>query len=188
MHLTFGFKARTGIAFLKWLVDEAQQDVRLRHELPLSFSDEPAEVREARLRDAVNRIGDILLSHLRDPGTISSFIEHCVVSDRNVHPFRFPMQLFEASGTEMRLNRFTRPARQRTIVREDADGRTILSVWGNIFAFSKAARPLIDFIVSRTEFGFEEALARAGELTVDGVREVLNCLLREGILDGTRDG
>ena len=188
LHLTFGFKARTGIAFLRWLIDESQQDVRLRHELPLSFADEPADVREERLRHYVERIGDILLSRLRDRDTIPSFIEHCIVSDRDVHPFKFPVQLLDAPGTKMDLRRFSRPARQRAAVNEDADGNIILSVWGNIFSFPKASKPLIELIVSRTAFGYEDALANAGELTEDGLWEVLNSLLREGILDGASGG
>ena len=188
MHLTFGFRARTGIAFLRWLVDEVQNDVRLRHELPLSFADEAAEVREARLRDFVNQVGDIFLSRLRDKETLSSFEEHCLVSDRGVHAFQFPLQLLEHPGAEMNLRRFSRPAWQRVAVSEDADGHTIATVWGNIFSFPKAARPLIDFIFSRTEFEYGEAFAHAGELTEDGVWSVLNSLLRERIVDGAQAG
>lgn len=184
MHVTFGMKARTGIDFLKWLVDECRDDVRLRHELPLSFADEPAELRDARLREHVAALGDIFLSRLHAGETIPSFVRHCVVSDRDVRPFKFPTQLLEAPGTQMQVRRFSRPARQRAVLSDGpTEEKVALSVWGNIFYFPRASRQLIEFIVSRTEFGYDDALAHAGELTEQGVWDVLNPLLQEGILD-----
>ena len=181
MHITFGFKARTGIDFLRWLVDEAVDDVRLRHELPLSFADEPQ--REERLREHVDRIGNVLAARLKDRDTIQAFIEHCVVNDRDVLPFKFPTQLLQAPGAELAVRRFSRPARQRVVLRDGPDGKVAMSVWGNIFYFARNAQPLLEFIVSQTSFGYDDARAHAGELTEQGVWDVLNPLLREGILD-----
>jgi ribosomal protein L16 Arg81 hydroxylase len=99
LHLTFAVKARTGIDFLTWLADQLRSDVRFRHELPLSFADEPADVRATRLREHVTRLREILDSRLRDDATIQSFIEHCAISDGDVRRFDFPAQLLEAPAT-----------------------------------------------------------------------------------------
>ena len=185
MHLTFGLKARTGIDFLTWLMDELRQDVRFRQELPLSFADESAELRESRLRKHVAKLESLLRSRLRDDATVQSFAEHCVVSDSDARPFKFPAQLVEAPAAQLELRHFSRPAHQRFIL-SDNDGKVALSVWGNLFYFPKNTKPLIEFIVSRTAFSYDEALAHAGKLTEQGVRDVLNPLLREGILEGSQ--
>lgn len=189
LHLTFGVTARTGIDFLKWLVDEVRNDIRVRHELPLSFADESAELRETRLREHAARLGDILLSRLHERETIPSFIEHCVVSDSASRAFKFPAQLLESPGTELEVRRFSRPAHQRVLLSDGpTEDRITLIVWGNIFYFRSAAKSLIELIVSRTTFTFEDAMAHAGELTEQGVWDVLNPLLREGILEAVSTG
>lgn len=185
LHLTFGLKARTGIDFLSWLVEEAQTDISLRHELPLTFSDEPAAVREERLREHVAKLADAFMPRFHEARTIRSFVQHCVVSDSDVRQFKFPTQLLEAPGTQLGVRRFSRPARQRVVLNDGPDaGKIEMSVWGNIFYFPESAKPLIEFIVSRTEFAYDDALAHAGEMTEQAVWDVLNPLLQEGILDG----
>ena len=184
MHLSLVMAARTGLDFLAWLADELRNDVRFRHELPLSFPDEAADVRDARLREHVARLGDALAPRFRDEETIQSFIRHCVLADRDVRRFKFPAQLFEAPGTQLDVRHFSRPARQRfVLLDEPADDKIALSVWGRTLRFPKSAKPLIEFIVSRTRFAYEEARAHAGALTDEGIREVLDPLLRDGILD-----
>jgi ribosomal protein L16 Arg81 hydroxylase len=184
MHLSLVMAARTGIDFLTWLIDELRSDVRFRHELPLSFSDEAADVRETRLREPVARLGDVLLSRFRDEETIRSFIRHCVVSDRDVRRFKFPAQLFEAPGAQLHMRHFSRPARQRFVLHDGpTEDKITLRVWGHTLPFPKSAKPLIEFIVSRTAFAYEEAQTHAGELTEEGIWEVLDALLREGIVD-----
>lgn len=184
LQLTVGMDARTGLDFMNWLMEELRRDVRFRHELPLSFSVEAEELRERRVREHVARLGDLLLSRFRDPATIERFLEHCVLADRDVGRFKFPAQLLEAPATQGQVRRFSRPARQRFLLSDrHADGRVVLSVWGRRLEFPRTARPLIDFIVSRTGFEYQDALAHAGELTEQGVRDVLDPLVREGILD-----
>ncbi|MFL6246586.1 MAG: JmjC domain-containing protein [Thermoanaerobaculia bacterium] len=184
LHLSLGISARTGIDFLAWLINELRSEVRFRHELPLSFAGEPAELRERHLRDHVAELAEILQSRLADPETIQSFIKHCVLSDRDVRRFKLPAQLFEAPGTQLGIRHFSRPARQRFLLEDGPTAELIaLNVWGHIFHFPKTARPLVEFIVSRTAFAYEDALAHAGELTEQGIWEVLDPLLREGILD-----
>jgi ribosomal protein L16 Arg81 hydroxylase len=95
LHLTFAVKARTGIDFLTWLVDRLRSDVRFRDELPLSFADEPADLRAMRLREHVARLGELLDSRLQDETTIQSYLEHCEIPDRDVRRFNFPAQLLE---------------------------------------------------------------------------------------------
>jgi ribosomal protein L16 Arg81 hydroxylase len=101
LHLTFAVKARTGIDFLTWLVDRLRSDVRFRHELPLSFADEPADLHATRLREHVTRLGEILDSRLQDDTTIQSYLEHCAISDDDVRRFNFPAQLLEAPATQL---------------------------------------------------------------------------------------
>jgi ribosomal protein L16 Arg81 hydroxylase len=187
LHLSVVVLARTGIEFLTWLRDELRNDVRFREELPLSFASEGAEVREARLREYVTRLGDALVSRFGDEETLRSFIRHCVVSDRDVRRVKFPAQLFEAPGAQLRVRRFSRPERQRFVL-NGANGQVALSVWGHTLHFPQTAKPLIEFILSRTAFAYEDAQAHAGELTEEGIWEVLNPLLREGILDAADGG
>jgi len=189
MHLSLVVAARTGVDFVTWLRDELQGDVRFRHELPLSFADEPAEAREGRLREHLAELGNALLSRFHDDETIHSFDRHRVLSDRDVRRVKFPAQLFETPGTQLRVRRFSRPLRQRFVLHDGpADDKIALSAWGHTLHFPKSAKPLIDFIVSRTAFAYEDAQAHAGELTEEAIWEVLNPLLREGILDAADGG
>jgi ribosomal protein L16 Arg81 hydroxylase len=189
MHLSLIVGARTGIDFLTWLIDELREDVRFRHELPLSFADEAADVREARLREHVATLGDALMSRFRDEETLQSFIRHCVVSDRDVRRLKFPAQLFEAPGTQLHVRHFSRPARQRFVLSDGpTEDKITLRVWGHTLPFPKSAKPLIEFIVSRTAFAYEDAKAQAGGLPDEAIWEVLDPLLRDGILDAADGG
>lgn len=188
MHLSLVLSARTGIDFMTWLVDQLRSDVRFRDELPLTFAEEPAQLREERLRERVARFAELLCSRLADPETIRSFSKHCVMSDRDVPRFKFPAQLFNDPVARLGVRHFSRPARQRFVLEDGPAGDAIvLSVWGYVFHFPRTARPLVEFILSRTAFAYEDALAQAGELTEQGVRDVLDPLLRQGILDATPD-
>lgn len=100
LHLTFAVKARTGIDFLTWLVDQLRSDVRFGHELPLSFADEPADLCAMRLREHVTRLGEILDSQMQDETTIQSYLEHCAIPEGDVRRFNFPAQLLEAPATQ----------------------------------------------------------------------------------------
>lgn len=189
MHLSVLMAARNGTDFVTWLLGELRNDVRFRHELPLSFADEGAEVRKARMREHLAGLGKALASRLEDDETIEAFIRHCVLSDRDVRPVKFPTQLFEAPGAQLQIKRFTRPARQRFVLNDAAgDDQIALSAWGHTLDFPKSAKPLIEFIVSRTAFAYEDARAHAGELTEEGIWQVLDPLLREGILDAADGG
>jgi len=184
LHLSLVMSARTGIDFMTWLVDQLRRDVRFRYELPLSFAEEPAQLREERLREHVAGFGELLLSRLADPETIRSFDQYCVLSDRDVRRFKFPVQLSESPVTQLGVRHFSRPARQRFVLEDGpTEDEITLSVWGFVFQFPRTARPLVELIFSRTSLTYDDALAHAGELTEQGLREVLDRLLREGILD-----
>ena len=184
LHVTLGFDARTGIDFLTWLTMQLRSDVRFREELPLSFRDEPEEVRAKRLQEHVARLGQMVASRCRDSATIESFMRNCVISQRDVQRFKFPAQLLDTPGAQLDVTHFSRPERQRVVLHDGLTGNKIaVSVWGHVFHFPKNARPLLEFIVSRTAFAYEEALLHAGELTEAGIRDVLDSFLREGILD-----
>ena len=183
LHLTLGVNARTGIDFLTWLVDEMRSDVRFREELPLSFSDEPADVREQHLREHVAGLAEALSSRLRDPETARSYAKHCIVSDRDAVTFKLPAQLFDAPVTQLGLRQFSRPAHQRYVLEDGPTEDLIaLSVWGNIFHIPKAAKPMIDFMLSRTSFHYDDLLRYADGLTEKGVQDILDPLVNEGIL------
>ena len=184
LHLSLIMSARTGIDFMTWLVEQLRGDVRFRDELPLTFAGEAAQLREERLRERVARFGDLLLERLADPETLRSFHRYCVMSDRDVHRFKFPAQLLDAPSTQLDVRHFSRPVRQRFLLEDGpTDDKIALSVWGYAFHFPRNARPLVEFIFSRTAFAYEDALAHAGELTEQGVRDVLDPLLQQGVLD-----
>ena len=184
LHLTVAVAARTGIDFMNWLLEQLRNDVRFRDELPLSFAGEPDQLREERLRERAAGFGQIVRSRLADAETLRSFDEYCVMADRDVRRFKFPAPLLDAPSTQLDVRHFTRPARQRFLLEDGpTDDRIVLSVWGYGFHFPRNAKPLVEFILSRTEFVYEDALAHAGELTEQGVREKLDPLLREGIVD-----
>ena len=183
LHLTLGINARTGIDFLKWVTDQARSDVRFRHELPLSFSDELVDARDARLREHVAGLAEALAARLADPQTVRDFEKYRVLADRDFRRFKLPEQLLESPASQLGLRQFSRPSYQRALVEE---GELLsLNVWGNIFQFSLAASALVAFILSKTDFTFDEAMSHRGELTEAGVWEVLDPLVREGILDAS---
>ena len=183
LHLTLGVNARTGIDFLTWLVDQMRGDVRFREEMPLSFSDEPSDLREQRVRDRIVALGEILCSRLEDGETARSYRKYCVISDRDAEDFKLPAQLFEAPVTQLGLRHFTRPAHQRYVLEDGPTEDLIaLSVWGNIFHIPKAAKAMLDFILSQTSFHYDDLLRYAGALTERDIQEVLDPLVSEGIL------
>ena len=188
LQLVITMETQKGIHFLTWLVDELTNDVRFRHELPLSFAEEPAELREQRLREHMASLEELLLARLRDGNTIPSFIRHRMLSDEDTRSFKFPAQLLHAPASQLDVRRFTRSARQRFLLDDGPTQDLItLSVWGHIFYFPKAARPLVEFVFSQTAFEYEDALRHAGELPGERVRGILDPLLREGILDAAHD-
>ena len=188
MHLTLGINARTGIHYLQWVTDQLRSDVRFRDGLPLSFTDEPANVREERLRKHLAKLGKVVASHFADPNTVPAFEKHRVLADRDFPRFKLPAQLLENPASELGIRRFSREPFQRFVIEENEDQELVeLNVWGHLFQFPTAARPLIDFIVARTDFTFDDAMNHRGELTEAGVWEVLDPLLREGILDAGDD-
>ena len=180
LHLTLGINARTGIDFLKWVTDQLRSDVRFRQELPLSFSDEPAD---ERLRVHVAELADVLASRLADPKTLRAFEKYRLLGDRDFRRFKLPEQLLENPASQLGLRQFSRPSYQRALVEE---GELLaLNVWGNVFQFPKTAAALVAFILSQTDFTFDDAMSHRGELTEAGVWEVLDPLVREGILDAS---
>ena len=186
-HLSVGLLARTGITFSSWLVDELKRDVLFGRELPLAFAEEPLELREERLREHIGKLAEILAMRLRDDETLERFRAYGVMSDRDVRPFKLPAQLLEAPARQLSVRCFSRPARQRVVLRDDSCVSQIaLCVWGQELYFPNTARPLIEFIASRTTFSLDDALVHAGPLTEQGVRDVLDRLLREGIVESAR--
>jgi hypothetical protein len=97
--------------------------------------------------------------------------------------------MFEAPGAQLRVRRFARPSRQRFVLNDGpADDQITLSVWGHKLQFPKSAKPLIEFILSRTAFAYEDVQAHACGLTEEGIWAVLDPLLREGIVDAAEGG
>ena len=183
LHLTFGINARTGIDFLTWLTDELRGDVEFRRELPLSFDDEPAGVRADRLREHVSRLGTLISTRLNDPATLRKFHRHCVSCDRDATRFKLPAQLFDSPSTVLDVRDFSRSPLQRSMLEESGADELILTVWGRLFRYPRTARGLLEFILAETFFDYEAALSHAGELTEGEVRDVIDELLREGIID-----
>ena len=188
LQVVVTIEAQKGIQFLSWLVNELENDVRFRDHLPLSFSDEPAEVREQRMREHLAPLEELFVARLRDEDTIPSFIRHRVLSDQDARSFKFPAQLLRTPASQLDIRRFVRPARQRFLLDEGPTADQItLNVWGNIFYFPNAARPLLEFLFSRTEFAYDDALRHADGLPEERVRGILDPLLREGIFEAARD-
>jgi ribosomal protein L16 Arg81 hydroxylase len=188
LQLVISIEVQRGLSFLTWLVNELQGDARFRHELPLSFADEPAELREQRVREHLAPLEELLLARLRDANTIKSFLRHRTLSDEDARSFKFPAQLLHAPVSQLDVRRFARSPRQRFLLDDGPAGDEItLSVWGHVFYFPKAARPLVEFVFSQTAFAYEDALGHAGELPEERVRAVMDPLLREGILEPAHD-
>ena len=184
MHLTFAFTARTGIDFLTWLVDELREDPRYRHELPLSFSDEPPEVRNEHLRLHIAKLAEIVTSKLRDDETVREYSKYCVLNQGNLRRFNLPAQLFENPVAQFDIRHFSRPVKHRFLLENGpADSQIELSVRGHIFHFPQNARPLITFVMRETDFTYEDAVRHAGELTETEIHDVLDVLVREGVVD-----
>src|ERR1051325_1503448 len=187
LHLTVGVHARTGVDFLAWLAEELRDDLHFRQELPLSFADETADVRELRLGEHLAALRERLDARLRDEATIRAFTEHCVLADADIRRFRFPSQLLEAPSAQTDVSRFTRPARQRFVLHDGpGEDQVAAGAWGHIFHFPKNATPLLEFVFSRLDFSRDDAMAHAGELDEQGVLNILDSLLREGIIDVIR--
>lgn len=186
LHLTVGFNARTGVDFLGWLTRELREDVHFRHELPLSFADETVDVQEERLRQHVATLEQSLVSRLRDHQTIREYRQYCLLNEGHLRRFHLPAQLLETPSSHLGGRHFARPIAHRFELIDAPAGCVTLNVRGHVFHFPREARPLLTFIMQRMEFTDEELAAQAGDLTQQGIRDVLDALLRAGIVETTR--
>jgi hypothetical protein len=94
----------------------------------------------------------------------------------------FSVALFkEKSGSLRDDEHFDRPTYQRCAIARRDDLMEIV-VWGQVFAFKRAADAVLRFVFSHHSFSMRELLDRAGSLSRDDVAGVLDVLLEHGIV------
>jgi ribosomal protein L16 Arg81 hydroxylase len=186
LHLTVGIYARTGIDFLRWLLNELREDVRWREAFPLTFADElpnDGAVSEGAVGH-LRALRCFLAETLGDEEILSRFRTYCIAQDRPVRPFSVP--LFD-DGPDAFLDddRFERPGYQRTVLTLKNDAAEVV-VWGHVFSFSADAEPALRFIFSRELFSVRELRAAAASLSTEDVEVILRFLLTQGVITRQR--
>jgi hypothetical protein len=183
LHLTMGIYARTGIDFLRWLVDELREDVRWREAFPLTFAREPAADGVAP-REAVEHLrglkGFLSEALAGEQDVLDRYRLYCIAQDRPVRPFTVP--LFDEGEARFEdEDRFERPDYQRSVVSTEDDVTKVV-VWGRVLTFGSEADGALRFIFSQTTFSVGDLLKAAPSLTREDIEVVLRFLLQQGIV------
>jgi ribosomal protein L16 Arg81 hydroxylase len=185
MHLTVGIDARTGIDFLSWLVDELRDDVRWREAFPLVFKEELSgeEPLSPATLNHFDKLRQLLREQISVPSLPYDYHRFCVATARKNNPFTFPFHTLENPVTYGKYKRFVRPQYQESILESHPSTRSVeVLVHGKLYNFSESAEGLLRFIFTSTVFDEEELLKSSPELSWDDILVILNCLVREVII------
>jgi len=188
LHLTVGIYSRTRISFLSWLVDELRDDERWRETFPFELGNADS-YNEPSLSTVhhFTEMKELLIAKMRQPSLLNDYRKFCIAQDQVNRPFAFPFQLLEASVTDGKYTRFSRPYSQRAMLENNMDDKVLeVIVLGKLFRFSLSAESLVKFIFSSTIFD-QQQLLESSELSWNDILTILDQLVREGIIEPVSD-
>ena len=186
VHLTVGIYARTGINFLSWLVDELRDDVRWRETFPLVFKEEFSTVDE--LSPATigqfEKLRSFLIDKINETSLPYDYRRFCVAQERKRSPFNFPAQILKASVKTQQYKKFSRSRHQRVVLESKPEDEIVeVTIQGKVLKFSVPAEQLLKFIFTVTTFTDKDLLHSAPELSWNDIVFVLDCLVKEEIIE-----
>jgi hypothetical protein len=130
---------------------------------------------------------ELLIAKMRQPSLLNDYRKFCIAQDQVNRPFAFPFQLLEASVTDGKYTRFSRPYSQRAMLENNMDDKVLeVIVLGKLFRFSLSAESLVKFIFSSTIFD-QQQLLESSELSWNDILTILDQLVREGIIEPVSD-
>ena len=91
LHLTIGVPCRTEIHFLRWLIEEMNENIEFRKNLPIAFEEPHSKgYSPESMSKVANRLSDGLIEALNNKETIARYIRYCQSTKLPLKEFNFP--------------------------------------------------------------------------------------------------
>jgi len=179
VHLTLAMFDRTGIDFMKWLVDELTDYEQFRRTLPVSLTGKKGVV-DHRIAEWLEQLKIDLARVLNEPDLYERFLKYRAATSRNRQPFQFPDQTELSVGDLLSATRFRRRVQRAHISLDKLAGRVEVVCSGRRLMFDREAETVIRFVFSCEEFTKEELLALPVMISWQAVCSILLPLIKEG--------
>ncbi len=184
IHLTIGILSRTGIDFLKWMVDELRDEELFRKNLPIVLAGEQ-EINyvDENLKQQVNQITEKLIEYLQtNQNIVEKFIEYCIASDNIGKNLQLPYQAnIEHYITEK--TKFQKPLGQRAFIKYDeAKNSIVVTVRGKVLTFDNSSKDLINMLFLANNFSGEEILNNCPNFTWEEIKVILVSLYENRLI------
>lgn len=171
LHLTCGLATHTGVDLLSWLVDDLRAQDSVRADIP-RLADQDAQTAWRC------EMGKLLAERLNDAAVMDVYLAACDAARGPRGGFSLPHAVHERLPSDPDLPvRLTTP---RAVLRH-AEQVVTLEAAGQRWTLAYQAAPLLEALVSGqpTTLG---GLARAADVTIDQAVDLLDQLLRSGII------
>ncbi|NVI89234.1 cupin domain-containing protein [Actinomadura sp. BRA 177] len=171
LHLTCGLATHTGVDLLAWLVDDLRARDFVRADIP-RLADQDAQTAWRC------EVGKLLTERLNDPAVIDTYLAACDAARGPRAGFSLPHAVRERLPDDPGLP--VRLMTTRAVLRCTEQAVT-LEAAGQRWTLADQAAPLLEALVSGgpTTLG---GLAEAANVTIDQAAELLDQLLRSGII------
>ncbi|WP_232385376.1 cupin domain-containing protein [Actinomadura violacea] len=171
LHLTCGLATHTGVDLLSWLVDDLRAQPSARSDIP-HLADQDTQ------RAWRHEMSKLLAERLNDPAVIDTYLTARDTAYGVRGGFSLPHAVHERLPDDADLP--VRLVAPRAVLRS-AEQTVTLEAAGQRWTFTRQAAPLVEALVSgrSTTLG---VLARGANVTTDQAVELLDQLLRSGII------
>jgi ribosomal protein L16 Arg81 hydroxylase len=181
MHLTIGIYSRTGLDFLRWVVDQLDEVELFRGSIPLALSAPGTADEEAppAVRAWARDLADRLAFALATPELADRYHRDCMGHRWGTAPLRFPLP---APGRPIPPEaQFVRPVWQRAVLRRAGDDIEV-TVWGKCVRLPAELTACVKFIFSSQAFAAADVISRSPPQERATALALLGELLAAGIL------
>jgi ribosomal protein L16 Arg81 hydroxylase len=186
LHITMAVFPRSGIFFLKWLVDEMTEDPFFREDFPLFSGLKDAELLQLfQLR--IEQLRKSLDATLTRPALADEFLSHWVAGHRDRPVFDFPSLIFAPTDSLLANARFTKPLRLDRVSSGHNDTCEVV-VRDRLIVFAATEESVVRYVCAQHKFSFKDII-EATKASPASITRVLKTLIQEGVLllDGSID-
>jgi ribosomal protein L16 Arg81 hydroxylase len=176
LHLTIGAYWTKGVNFMTWLLSRIEPD--LNQFLPLPDPGKDREKTVADWQKHNSELKEAVLGKLADNNLITEFCRDARVKIHNSANFNFPYHYLEKPVNDLTSVKFYRSENNDAVVTDDAN----VYLANYHFIFNKDLVPALKFIFERNYFSGRDLLQLVPVNGQELITEVLNMLIKEGII------
>ncbi len=180
MHLTLAVFVKTGIDFMKWLVDELTDYEEFRRALPIALSSKYGHEEKEHFCD-LGKLKLKLFEVLNEGDLFGRFLEFKTARSCNRQPFQFPDHTVQSLADCKQTSCFKRRA-QSASVSMNKSGKVELICGGRRLMFDGKTERILRLVFSSDQFTGEELLASSKEMSWQTICSILLPLVREGFI------